>query len=404
MAVVTRTLHLSAIVAVAGTLIFSSNQAAAQPLVSGGLVIYYDYDNFTNTVMDGSGNGFNGKVQDGTRNVLDQPFTLNTTGVISNDHSTFKRGGGAINFTHSTVAGEDPVFVDMDGQAVSDSSVSIPADTNAVTIAAWVNARSYATDFSVQQGASGGHGVPHFQIQSNGQIRFTLRDNAGQNLVDTGNAATPGTSVGHPWPNQLAVNGGATGTPWPLNEWHHVAITYDYNGDWDGAASASTGHLDVFYDGVKIKTQGNTGPGTLAGPWQLRGFADFYDGLGLGAVYDSGSRRTEGWLDETYIFNRKLTDAEVLTLYNIAPPGVPGDYNGNGKVDGADYVLWRNGGPLLNEVDVPGTVNAADYTEWRSRFGNPPGSGSVAAVPEPASLGVLLVCLGILAGTHRRER
>ena len=55
--------------------------------------------------------------------------------------------------------------------------------------------------------------------------------------------------------------------------------------------------------------------------------------------------------------------------------GVLGDYNNNGKVDAADYVLWRNGGPLSNEVDTPGTVNAADYTEWRARFGNP-GSGA----------------------------
>lgn len=73
--------------------------------------------------------------------------------------------------------------------------------------------------------------------------------------------------------------------------------------------------------------------------------------------------------------------------------GVPGDYNGNGIVDGADYVLWRNGGPLQNEVDAPGTVNAADYAAWRARFGNTSGGGSLseAAVPEPASFVLILV-------------
>ena len=192
MTMATRSLFHSAVVAIAVLLVVGGSAVVAQPLVTGGLVIYYDYDNFTNTVMDGSGNGFNAKVQDSTRNVLDQPFSLNTTGVISNDPTTFKRGGGAINFTHSTVAGEDPVFIDMDGQAVSDSAVPIPADTNAISLAAWVNARSYATDFSVQQGVSGGHGVPHFQIQSSGQIRFTIRNGAGQNLVDSGGAGTSG--------------------------------------------------------------------------------------------------------------------------------------------------------------------------------------------------------------------
>jgi hypothetical protein len=44
------------------------------------------------------------------------------------------------------------------------------------------------------------------------------------------------------------------------------------------------------------------------------------------------------------------------------PPGggtIAGDYNNNGKVDGADYVVWRN-------TNING---AAGYTTWRSNFG-----------------------------------
>jgi hypothetical protein len=381
MTMATRSLLHSAVVGVGLSLVASISTVVAQPLVNGGLVVYYDFDSFTNTVMDGSGNGFNGKVQDKDNTTLDQPFTLNTTGDITNDHTTFKRGGGAINFTHSIVPGEDPVFVDMDGQAVSDSAVPIPADTNAVSISAWVHPRSYATDFSVQQGASGGHGVPHFQIQSSGQIRFTIRDNAGNNLVDSGAAG------GHPWPNQPAVNGGATPVPFPLNEWHHVAVTYDY------AANGGAGQLDMFYDGVKIKTQGNTGPGTQIGPWQLRGFADYYDGLGLGAVYDSGSRRAEGWLDELYIFNRKLTDDEVLTLYNLDAEQ-EGDHNEDGEVDAADYVAGRK---------LPDNFGGdpAWYDTFRANFGEPASGGS-GAIPEPASMSLLLICLGLCAGRRMR--
>jgi hypothetical protein len=78
---------------------------------------------------------------------------------------------------------------------------------------------------------------------------------------------------------------------------------------------------------------------------------------------------------------------------SVVQVGIPGDYNNNGIVDAADYVLWRNDGPLANEIDTPGTVNNVDFTAWRSRFGN---SGSAAgatantAVPEPAPF-VLLV-------------
>ena len=86
--------------------------------------------------------------------------------------------------------------------------------------------------------------------------------------------------------------------------------------------------------------------------------------------------------------------------------GIPGDYNNNGVVDAADYVVWRKGGSLQNEVDTPGTVNAADYTEWRARFGNPPGSGagigSGGSVPEPT--GVALAVIGIAGLCYARRR
>jgi hypothetical protein len=94
---------------------------------------------------------------------------------------------------------------------------------------------------------------------------------------------------------------------------------------------------------------------------------------------------------------------------SLAPPGgVAADYNSNGSVDAADYVLWRNGGPLQNEVDAPGTVNAADYNAWRARFGNTAGSGvgAAAAVPEPGSCVLLILALSgpIAMGRHRRSR
>ena len=83
--------------------------------------------------------------------------------------------------------------------------------------------------------------------------------------------------------------------------------------------------------------------------------------------------------------------------------GVAGDYNGNGTVDAADYVVWRNGGPLQNEVSgvTPGTVTAEDYDAWRARFGNVTGSGSGAAVPEPASVVLLLLGMAAIACGRR---
>jgi hypothetical protein len=88
------------------------------------------------------------------------------------------------------------------------------------------------------------------------------------------------------------------------------------------------------------------------------------------------------------------TQPDTAILAGATAPGVAGDYDNNGKVDAADYVIWRNGGPLQNEVATLGTVTPEDYTAWRAAFGNP-GSGSGAAVPEPGS--ALLALLGGLA-------
>jgi hypothetical protein len=79
-----------------------------------------------------------------------------------------------------------------------------------------------------------------------------------------------------------------------------------------------------------------------------------------------------------------------LEISGPAPAGVPGDYNNNQIVDAADYVVWRKGGPLQNEVPgvTPGATTAEDYAPWRARFGNTSGAGSglvTSAVPEPGT-------------------
>jgi T5SS/PEP-CTERM-associated repeat protein len=85
-------------------------------------------------------------------------------------------------------------------------------------------------------------------------------------------------------------------------------------------------------------------------------------------------------------------------------PTVPGDFNGNGVVDAADYTVWRDslgrtGTGLPADADKNGTVDAADYSVWKTNFGHTAsGSGAGAgshgsalgAVPEPTT-GVLAV-------------
>jgi hypothetical protein len=66
---------------------------------------------------------------------------------------------------------------------------------------------------------------------------------------------------------------------------------------------------------------------------------------------------------------------------------VPGDYDGNGFVDAADYGVWRaNFGSTNPQADGngDGIVDAADYTIWRDNLGagNVPGGASLALAVE----------------------
>ena len=77
--------------------------------------------------------------------------------------------------------------------------------------------------------------------------------------------------------------------------------------------------------------------------------------------------------------------------------GLPGDFNFDGAVDAADYVVWRKGLGYL----------PLHYDLWRNHFGAPNGGGSgsaISAVPEPAA-GCLIVCgLLWLSSYMRRPR
>ncbi len=102
-----------------------------------------------------------------------------------------------------------------------------------------------------------------------------------------------------------------------------------------------------------------------------------------------------------------LSGTGTLTVTTGAVVGLPGDFNLDSKVDAADYVTWRKSGtnPLPNDN---GAADAAGrYAVWRQNFGNPPGAGSSlesgAAVPEPATIGLVLIGLAAL-GCGRRNR
>jgi len=120
-------------------------------------------------------------------------------------------------------------------------------------------------------------------------------------------------------------------------------------------------------------------------PAQDQGFSNALT-LQWYAFYNSGAFG----LDADNVVNMDNFRIEFLAGQN-------GDFNDNGKVDGADYVVWRKNlgttNSLPNDDGIGGTVGPAQYNLWRSNFGNP-GSGSglsASVVPEPAAFTLAVV-------------
>jgi hypothetical protein len=106
-------------------------------------------------------------------------------------------------------------------------------------------------------------------------------------------------------------------------------------------------------------------------------------------------------------------DAGAAYLYNM-PVGIAGDFNQDGLVDAADFVVWRNsvgqtGAGLAADGNGDGTVNQTDHALWRANFGLGvpvvPTPLQSSALPEPATAVSLLVTwLFALAARPSRTR
>ena len=193
----------------------------------------------------------------------------------------------------------------------------------------------------------------------------------------------------------IAVNGvvrtlrGAD--PLVTGQWQHVAVSF--NNDT----------AKLYVNASAVSTWNNV----TMDPYQVRATSAL---LGRGFAAGSGYH---GRIDNLLVYSDARTPTEILTDvrailgagYVPAPDAPPdqnppsnllaGDYNVDGAVDSADYVVWRK----FNGQTVPpgtsgdgtgnGVVDAEDYDRWTGNFGQtqaPPAAASavdvaVAALP-----------------------
>ena len=75
-------------------------------------------------------------------------------------------------------------------------------------------------------------------------------------------------------------------------------------------------------------------------------------------------------------------------------PGQDGDFDDDGDVDGNDFLVWQRGGS-------PNPLSSGDLSLWRTNYGAG-ASGVISAVPEPATVVLLFVC--VISATSSRQR
>jgi T5SS/PEP-CTERM-associated repeat protein len=251
--------------------------------------------------------------------------------------------------------------------------------------------------------------------------------NSGGALAGYGTVDTP-NSAATPFSNNGNINGNSLAEPLTLPGYvkgtgtlDNVALTGTFS---PGVGPASLNLGSVQYGGTLDIEIGGTMPGSdydqlnhvvgaglaqLGGTLDvslLNGFmpqaGDMFDILtGAGGI--SGTFATTmlpaltGDLFWTINYGPSLVELAV----EAPTPVLPGDFNSDGVVDAADYVVWRKG------LDT--TYTLADYDVWRAHFGETTGSNTAsslrtgASVPEPGTLLLALILAGHVCRCRRNR-
>ncbi|MEN1680961.1 MAG: PEP-CTERM sorting domain-containing protein [Planctomycetota bacterium] len=149
-----------------------------------------------------------------------------------------------------------------------------------------------------------------------------------------------------------------------IDDQYKVRLEYEVVGFEEGATVV----LSAYIQDVKVDL--DTSDGIEANPEDRDGYTFTWDGDDQNYIAFEGRAQTATTFDSLMI--------ETLAL--------PGDYNGDGSVDAADYTVWRDGLSPLDSIE--------GYNVWRSNFGLSVAAASAGAVPEPSSM----LLLGCLAG------
>lgn len=105
--------------------------------------------------------------------------------------------------------------------------------------------------------------------------------------------------------------------------------------------------------------------------------------LVLGGLFNTSGVTTQD------VAGRYSTQDGLINLLNVeySTAGLDGDFDGDGDVDGRDFLRWQRG-------QSPNPLSASDLAAWRANYGAGSLIATATAVPEPGT--AALLCCGLI--------
>jgi hypothetical protein len=116
--------------------------------------------------------------------------------------------------------------------------------------------------------------------------------------------------------------------------------------------------------------------------------------VSLGTIGDFSSLEAQDGLALKFLIGSEQA-FRLATVQFVSGATQQGDFDGDGDVDGRDFLRWQRG-------QSPNPLSASDLAAWKSNYGTGALTATATAVPEPSTIGLTL--LGSVAMLARRRR